>query len=398
MGLSIESIQILLFAAVIAALISRMLRIPYSVGLVLLGALLATHPFISHFQVSKELIYNVLLPPLIFEAALFLPRQDLRRDFSVIITLSTVGVLLAAAATTYGIHLFLGWPWMSAAIFGALIAATDPVSVIAIFKELGVPKRLKLLIEAESLFNDGTAAIVFTTLIGIATTHHFSPVAIVADVVKVIIGSLCCGFFVARILLYLSSKARDHLLELTLTSVIAYSSFLLAEHFHLSGILSVLVSGLVVAHHLSHKQVTEKGRLIIQSFWEYLAFLSNTFVFLIIGISVAQQSFHEWYYAAPVAIIAVLVGRVVAIYPLAFLFSRSEVKVSRAYQLVLFWGGLRGALALALALGLPAELAYREQIVTLTFIVVGFSILVQGITITPLLRYLGIEKSAPMEN
>jgi CPA1 family monovalent cation:H+ antiporter len=149
----------LLLIAGVVAILTRRLRVPYSVGLVFAGIILSLSPFFSDIPFTKDLIFNVFLPPLVFEAAIQIHWKDLRKQFFVILMLATVGVCLSAAVTALGMRYLVGWEWVSALLFGALIAATDPVSVIATFKEAGVHGRLRLLVEAESLFNDGTAAV-----------------------------------------------------------------------------------------------------------------------------------------------------------------------------------------------------------------------------------------------
>jgi CPA1 family monovalent cation:H+ antiporter len=168
MDSTFENGAILLLIAAAVAMLTRRLRLPYSVGLVAAGILLALLPFAPAITLTKDLLFTVLLPPLIFEASLYLHWTDLRCDLAVIVTLATVGVALSAGVTTVGMHFLAGWPWMSSAVFGILIAATDPVSVIATFKEAGARGRLLLLVEAESLFNDGTAAVAFAVALELA--------------------------------------------------------------------------------------------------------------------------------------------------------------------------------------------------------------------------------------
>ena len=162
MGLSIERIEILLLIAAVVAMLARRLRVPYSVGLVFAGIALALLPFSPNVILTKQLVFTVFLPPLIFDAAFQLRWPELRKDLPVIATLATLGVLLSAAAIAIGMHFLARWTWISAIVFGMLISATDPVSVIATFKDAKLHGRVRLLVEAESLFNDATAAVAFT--------------------------------------------------------------------------------------------------------------------------------------------------------------------------------------------------------------------------------------------
>jgi monovalent cation:H+ antiporter, CPA1 family len=154
--LSIERVELLLLIAAIVAMAARRLKIPYTVGLVVAGITLALFPLTPDITITKELVFTIFLPPLVYEAALYIRWKELRRDLDIILALATLGVLLSAAVTAAGMHYGVNWSGPSAILFGVLISATDPVSVIATFKEAGVHGRLRLLVEAESLFNDGT--------------------------------------------------------------------------------------------------------------------------------------------------------------------------------------------------------------------------------------------------
>ena len=387
MELSIEQIATLLLIASIVAVAARRLHVPYPIGLVLAGIGLAFFPLASDIRLTKELIFTIFLPPLIYEAALYLRWQELRRDLPVILTLATVGVLLSAAVTTVGMHYLAQWQWSSAILFGVLIAATDPVSVIATFKESGAPGRLRLLVEAESLFNDSTAAVAFSIALAFATGEGISTFGALQTLGVTVGGGIFCGLVVAGGALLLAGHTDDHLVEITLTTVAAYGSFLLAEHFHCSGVLASLTAGLLMGNLGALGSFSDKGRESVESFWEYAAFVVNSLIFILIGIRGAHQDLARLLAPIVIAIGVVLVGRAVAIYPLCAIFARSALRVSPVHQHVLFWGGLRGALALALALGLPA-IAQREEIITVAFGVVAFSVFAQGLTITPLLRQL----------
>ncbi len=385
----IERVLLLLLIAALVAMLARRLRVPYSVGLVTTGIALAFFSIQPEVSLTKELIFTTLLPPLIFEAAFFLHWPELRRDFWVITALASLGVVLSAAITAAGMHYFAGWQWMGALVFGVLIAATDPVSVIATFKEAKVGGRLRILVEAESLFNDGTAAVLFSVAIAVAAGGGVSAGFVGFALVKTIGGGILCGAVVGGIMLFLAGRSKDHLVEITFTTVAAYGSFLLAEHFHTSGVLATLTTGLMMGNlgHLGSS--TERRWEAVEAFWEYAAFIANSLIFLLIGIREEQQNFAALGATALVAIALVMVGRAAAIYPVCMLFAASKQRVSARHQHILVWGGLRGALGLALALGLPDDVPHHDAIVTVTFAVVAFSILAQGLTMTSLLRGMG---------
>ncbi len=364
-------------------------RVPYSVGLVITGIILSFFPFFSDVPFTKDLIFNVFLPPLVFEAAIQIHWKELRKQFPVLLMLVTVGVCLSAAVTALGMRYLAGWEWVSALLFGALIAATDPVSVIATFKGAGVHGRLRLLVEAESLLNDGTAAVAFAVILAAVVGSTPSISSIAGTLAVTIAGGVLCGGMVAGAILLLLGRTEDYLVEFTFTTVAAYGSFLLAEHFHFSGVLASLTAGLLVGNLGSLGAISPRGRETITAYWEYLGFLANSLIFIGIGIHESHQDFASARVPAIIAIVLVILGRAFAVYPCCAVFGRSVLRVQGKHQLVLFWGGLRGALALALAVGLPPWVPNREAIISVTFAVVAFSIFAQGLSMTPLLRRLG---------
>ncbi|HXZ46195.1 MAG TPA: sodium:proton antiporter [Pseudolabrys sp.] len=389
MELNFQNGVLLLLIAAVVAMLTRRLRLPYSVGLVAAGIFLAVMPFAPKVVLTKNLIFTGLLPPILFEAAFYLQWSQLRRDFSVIVVLATLGVVLSACVTSLGMHYLADWQWFSALVFGVLIAATDPVSVIATFKEAKARGRLLMLVEAESLFNDGTAAVAFGVVVALASGQQFTSLDITAMLLKTIGGGILCGVVVALGALLLIGRTNDHLVEITFTTVAAYGSFLLADHFGLSGVLATITAGLVMGNFKSFGTISDRGKEAVQAFWDYAAFIANSLVFLLIGMREAHQNFVAIWLPAVIAIALVTLGRAVAIYPCCFLFSRSSLRVTMTHQHILLWGGLRGTVALALALGLPSDVPERETIVAISFAVVAFSVFAQGLTMTPFLRRMG---------
>src|SRR3569833_759549 len=370
-------------------MLMRRLRLPYTVGLVLAGmGLYFTHVRLD-LHLSKDLIFSIFLPPLVFEAALCLRWSDFKKDLPVVTLLATLGVVLAAAVTAVGMRYALGWNWGSATIFGVLIAATDPVSVIATFKEARVRGRLLLLIEAESLLNDGTAAVAFVAVLGVLAGEQQNVLSLCGSLILTIGGGVLVGALVGWGFMLLAGRTSDHLVEITFTTLAAYGSFYVADYNHLSGKHAALTAGLVVGNLGAADRISNAGRHALEVFWDYMAFIANSLIFLLIGAQEAQEHFGALWIPILVAIALVTLGRAVAIYPICLLFAHSRLRVEWCDQFILFWGGLRGALALALALALPAELPHRDAIVTLTLAVVAFSIFAHGLTITPLLRRLG---------
>jgi monovalent cation:H+ antiporter, CPA1 family len=388
----IFTLGLILLTASLVAMVSRRLKLPYSVGLVIAGIVLALLPGAVELPLTRDLIFNIFLPPLVFEAALQLEWKAFRRNLPLTAGLAFAGVGLAAAFVAAGMHFAIGWSWIGAGLFGVLIAATDPVSVIAAFREMRVARRLSMVVESESLLNDGAAAVGFTLLAAIATGEVMTPVAIFGSLLWTVAGGVLSGVVVAGVLLFIAGRTEDHLVEITLTTIAAYGSFLMAEHFRMSGVLASLAAGLLVGNVGWIRAISEGGRGHVLAFWEYAAFLANSVVFILIGSHEAHQPITLVTGAAATAVALVLAGRALAVYPLCALFARTRVKIDYRYQHVLVWGGLRGALALALALVLPSDVPERQRIIVVSFAVVAFSIFVQGLTMPWLIRRLGLQR------
>lgn len=387
---SIFSLGVILLTASVVAMVSRRLKLPYSVGLVIAGIGLALLPKATELPLTRDLIFNIFLPPLVFEAALQLKWDPFRRNLPLTLALAFPGVVIAAAFVAAGMHFVVGWSWIAAALFGVLIAATDPVSVIAAFREMKVPPRLSMIVESESLLNDGAAAVGFSLVAAIAAGAAMTPLANVESLVWTVAGGVLCGVAVAATVLLLAWRTEDHLVEITLTTIAAYGSFLTAEHFHMSGVLASLTAGLVVGNIGWRRAISEGARSHVLAFWEYAAFLANSVVFILIGSHGARLPMIPMAGAAAAAVALVLLGRSLAVYPICTLFAATRGRIDSRYQHVLVWGGLRGALALALALALPANVPERQEILVVSFAVVAFSIFVQGLTMPLLIRRLGL--------
>ena len=396
-GVSLAPIGLLLLVACVIAMLSRKLGLPYIVGLVVAGFLFALLPSGPELPLSRGLIFNVLLPPLVFEAALQLDWKHFRRELPLTLTLAFAGVGIAALVVAAGMHAIAGWSWIGAALFGVLIAATDPVSVIATFREIGCEPRVSMVVELESLLNDGVAAVGFAVLSAIAAGASAGAASVVPAFLWTLAGGALIGLAASGAILLIVGRTDDPLVEITLTTIAAYASFLIAEHFHASGIIAALTAGLMIGNLGWSRVISAEGRERVRYAWEYFAFLANSFVFILIGINTANQPLRDLgSVAAAAAIVLVLAGRALSIYPLAALFSTSRWRLPATYQHTLFWGGLRGALALALALAVPPSVAERGAIIVTAFVVVAFSILAQGLTMPWLIKRFGLS-SKPSE-
>jgi CPA1 family monovalent cation:H+ antiporter len=393
----------LLVVISLVALSARRLRLPYTVALVVAGLLLALlQPF--DLTLTPELILGLLVPPLVFEAALHLNVSDLWRDAPIIVLLAAPGVVLTMFIVAGLVATLTPIGWAGALVFGALISATDPVAVITLFRAIGVPNRLRVLIEAESLLNDGTAVVVFGLALSAALGGHQTLAEGVANFVRVAAGGVAVGLGLGWLLAQVIARVDDALVETTITTVLAYSAYLLAERLQFSGLLAVVAAG-VVSGSLGLRGMSPTTRIVLFNFWEYAAFVVNSLVFLLIGLQVNLPVLAgAW---APIlwAVVAVLLARAVVVYGLSWLthgFARPLARVRSepippAWQHILVWGGQRGAISLALALSLPAALGpNRDLLRVMAFGVVLFTLLIEGTSMGLLVRRLKVAaRSAP---
>jgi len=386
LGSQIESIQALLILAALVAILARRLKLPYTIGLLVAGMLLAVAPVHLDIVVSKELIFSLFLPPLIFEAAFAIHWDELKRDMLPLVSMATLGVVASTAVIYVGLVYGLKWDWRPALVFSTLISATDPVSVIAMLKEAKVVGRFRLLLEAESLFNDGTAAALFVVALAAVSEGALAPVSALTSFVTISGGGLICGAVVGGLCMLLMKHTEEPMVEITWTVVAAYGSFLLAEHFHFSGVLAAVVAGVMLGNVGKSAVLSEKGRDDAETFWEFAAFLVNSLIFLLMGAQLAKVNYVPVLAASAVAIVLVLAGRSLAVYGVLAAFARTRYRVDMGSQHLMVWGGMRGALALALSLGLPESLPGRQSVLVVTFAIVFFSTVVQGITMGPAMK------------
>jgi CPA1 family monovalent cation:H+ antiporter len=390
-----EIIIFLLLIASAVAILARRLRIPYTVGLVLMGLALGLFTP-QEVQISPEVILALLVPPLVFDAAFHISMEDLRRDFWLILLLAVPGVIVTTLLVGWMVAQGTGIPLQLALVFGALVAATDPVAVVALFRRLGAPRRLQVLLEGESLFNDGTAIVMFNLAIAIVLSNRFQLTTSIASFLTVAGGGTLVGIVLGMVASALIGRIDDALVETALTVVLAFGSYLLAETLHVSGVLAVVAAGLVNGN-TGPSGMSPTTRIVVHNFWETGAFLANSFIFLLVGLVIHVSQLLENISAIAWGILAVLVARAVSIYG----FSLLGQKIPTKWKHVLYWGGLRGAIALALALSLPSAGIFaveRGQLESMAFGVVLFTLLVQGFSMGPFTRRLKIiERSTVQE-
>ncbi|HET7009910.1 MAG TPA: Na+/H+ antiporter [Anaerolineales bacterium] len=380
----------MLIVVSLVVVIGRRFRIPPTVGLVLAGLLLSLRPGIEA-SLAPNLILALFVPPLVFEAAFHLNLDSLRRNLKTVLLLVGPGVVLSMLIVGAIVGRGAGLSPGMALVFGALIAATDPVSVVALFRRLGAPKRLEVLVEGESLLNDGTAIVLFNIALAVVLTGNFSIGQGALDFLRIAGGGIIVGLLLGWIVSRLIARIDDHLVETTMTTVLAFGSYLAAERIGVSGVLAVVAAGLVNGN-IGPRGMSPTTRIVVFTFWEYVAFLANSAVFLLIGLRVDLPALGTHLGPIAWAILAVLVSRAVVIYGSTLLTRDVPVR----WRHILNWGGFRGGIALALALSLPARLGpERETVVLMTFGVVLFTLLGQGLTIGWLMRRVGIVERSP---
>jgi len=394
----LETTLLALFAiAAVVAIVSYRLRLPYTIALVVTGLGLGFTDLVHAPHLTKELLFLIILPGLLFEAAFHMDFKEFWRARLSIFSLAVPGLLAAVSLTGLLVYfavsgLGLGEVTLiEAMVFGTLIGATDPISVLAIFKALGVDRRLYTLVEGESLFNDGTAVVLFTILLGVALGGEASLGSASFEFLKVVGMALLIGGAMGYLGSMLTATLEEPVIEITLTALLAYGSFIIAEHFHFSGVIACVVAGMISGNWGARIGMSASTRLAVISFWDYAAFVLNSLIFLLVGFEVKVAQLWSHAGAIVLAWLAVLLSRAVVVFGkglLMRLFKRESHPWS--WSLVLTWGGLRGGLSMVLALALPKAFEHRPLILTLTFGVVLLSLLVQGLSMKALLAWLGL--------
>ncbi|MGH2511632.1 MAG: cation:proton antiporter [Candidatus Limnocylindrales bacterium] len=381
---AVEIFVALLAAAVVVALVTRRLPVPYTVGLVLLGLVVGLVRSGAGIEISPAIVLSVLLPGLIFEAAFRIDLANLRPSLLVVLFLAVPGVLIVALVVAIVLQSTIGLAFGSAFIVGAMVAATDPAAVIATFKRLNAPERLATAVEAESLLNDGTGIVLFAIAVA-ATTGSTSIGEGFVRFVVVVVGSAILGSVAGWVASQLLRISGDHLVELTISLVLAYGAYLLADALGGSGIIATTAAGLTLGGYGRRHGLSARAAESIDLVWEFIAFLSTALIFLLIGLAIDVHVLLTDLVPIAWAILAILVARAIVVYLLLGGASRiarrtGRVTVERGWLHVVFWAGLRGAVSVALVLSLPIDLPDRSLIAAIVYGVVLFTLIVQGST------------------
>ena len=392
-------VSILLGGAVLVAMVTRRIHIPLTVVLAVAGLLaselgpdLAVAGLLSG-EGFKELLVDIFLPILIFEAALGLSTREFMRNLLAIVVLASVALVISAALVGAALTLALGVPLLAALLFGALISATDPVAVVAVSRELGVSKRLLTLVQGESLLNDGVAIVLYKILLVGAVTGVLSVGKGIAEFAIVIVGGLLTGSVIGVVAAMLL-RGLDRLPAAALSIAVAYGSFMFAESvLHASGVMAAVAAGITIGG-LMKSRAQQPVRELLRDLWDALAYIANALLFLFIGLALDFELLRENLAAIGVAIAAVLVSRPLVVFPLVTMLEKCAhiPRVDNRNSAVIVWAGLRGGVALALALALPEELAQREQFIAMCGGVVLATLLFNATTISFVVHVLGLDK------
>lgn len=396
----VRILVILLLIALTVILVTRWLTVPYTLGLVVVGLLIGFFERIPTIHLTPDLVLFVFLPALLFEGSWSISVQLLLENWVAIFLLAVPGVLLELVLIAVPLHFFTGINWGDSFLLGAILSPTDPVAVLGLFRQIKANARLSSIIEGESLFNDGVAGALYQVFLmlvlvstrgqaisgGQAWVNGIGTFLLEAGG-GVLIGSVC-GFLVSRFVRHID----DPLIETTITVVTAYGVYLVADFLHTSGILAVILAGLIVGSYGRRIGMSEGTQEAVDNFWSMIAFLANALVFLLVGVELnptlflSSQKDATLLITAALAIVAVLLARFVMV---LLLPRKAPLGIPlRSWRFVIFWSGLRGALSLALVLALPLDVPDRSALVFSTYAVILFTLLVQGFSLRWVLKRL----------
>ncbi len=396
-----------------SAIFLKRLRFPYTIGLVVIGMALGLQANsynvlapILQIRLTHDVILYLLLPVLIYDAAINIKLPALCKELVPVLMLAVIGVVMSMLIVAWLTEVLTPLTLAGALLFGALISATDPVAVIALFKEIGAPERMALLMDAESLFNDATAIVMFSIVTVVTQTGlHFDVPLLIRAVIEffyVFLGGIVVGTIAGFLMLGVFRLGREIVfVQIAHTMVLAYGSFLIADHFFgVSGIMAGIAAGIITRTY-SHKVLSKEVQDYLHPYWEFMAFVANSFIFLLLGFQenllIKDLDRTESY--APYLVIAIgvtLLARFLVIYTLIPISNRipKSPHVDNTTKAVMFWGGLRGVVPVALMLSIPVGFPEKRLIIDLTLAVILFSLLFQGTTIEWLMNHLKVKSKA----
>ncbi|MEG4326198.1 sodium:proton antiporter [Microcoleus sp. herbarium5] len=382
---------ILLLIATVVALVTQRLRIPYVTGLVLAG-LPITEVLSRRIGLDPSLVLNLFLPILIFEAAINTDISRLRSTFKPIALLAGPGSILSSAIIAVLVKFGLGLDWIPALLIGVILANTDTVSMIAVFKEIRVPSRLSTIVEGETLFNDAAALVSFNLILVVYATGSLTVVGGLKELLVVALGGGLVGVILGYLSLPIFVRLNDPLSSLLLTVALALGTFQIGQFLGVSGAVAVVIAGLIFGNLGLSRTTSASDRITLLSFWEYAGFGVNTFIFLLIGIEINPLTLWRILPSILFVILAYQLGRILSVYLLLAGLRWFDRPIPLRWQHVLFLGNIKGSLSMALALSIPLGLTGRDNIIALVFGAVLFSLVGQGLSLPWLVKRLQISR------
>jgi CPA1 family monovalent cation:H+ antiporter len=390
---AVYTLALMLMGAALLSILAWRLDVPYAVALVLGGLAVEQAHVVALPQLDPPVLLFVFLPPLLFDAAFRLDDVQLRSLARPVLWLAIPGTLATAAIVAAILYLTLHLPLAEALLFGSIVCATDPVAVVSVFRSVRAPRGLAVLVEGESLINDGVAITLYTAAIGLVTAGTADVPAALALFVRQVVGGIAIGLALGVLFSRLTVIIDDHMIEMTLSTALAYGSYLLAQSIDTSGALSCVAAGLVHGSYGRKVGMSERTRRLLDDLWEYVGFVVNAVVFLLVGFTTNLTSLAAAVGPVLVSIASVLLARIVVVVvppEVLRLTRRLRVLPSPGQRAVLIWGGLRGALTITLALALPASIADRALLIAMAFGVVLFTLVVQGMTLKFVIQRAGL--------
>ena len=391
---------LMLLVATVVAAVARRFRVPYEVALVLTGLAIAAPHVFSLPSLDPGLLLFAFLPPLLLDASFRIDVRELRAVARPVALLAVPGVLLTAVLVGSAVAWLLGLPLATGLLFGSIVAATDPVAVVALMRQLHLPPRMSVVSEAESLINDGMAITLYIVFLELSLGHAIGLGGALGLLATEVVGGLAVGAALGFAFSRATALIDDPLIEMTLSTALAFGSYLLADSLHMSGALACVAAGLVHGSYGREVGMSNRTSERLDLLWEYLGFAANAIIFLLVGFTADLGAFVRNLWPVVVAVLAVLVARVVVVELVGVLTARSAASISPRERLVLVWAGLRGALTLALALGLPLAVPHRALLIDMAFGVVLVTLVGLGLTLPVLVRRLDLPREtgarAPM--
>ncbi|WP_416841357.1 cation:proton antiporter [Haloferax sp. DFSO52] len=407
----ITVLYLFVIAAGVGIVTSRYTKLQYTTGLLLAGLLISIIGSPIEVELTSDLILLALLPALIFNDAINIDVRAFRENIVPILALAVIGLLASIAIIAVVGQAVFGFSLAVAIIFGAIIMPTDPVSVLAVFEDLGVPERLNTLVEGESLLNDGVSIVVYSSILavfiqaestGVEVSNLVTPVELFADIGVGIFVALVGGALVGGAAGYgatqLISRVDDDLTAVVLSFIVAYGVYLFLDLLGSSGVIGTLTAGIFLGSDPSRAEISPETNFSVEAIWGYAAFIANTFIFVVLGIITPFDLLVEYAPQIVAAIVLVFFARAVVIYPLVGALNRwLTTPISRAYQHVLSWSGIHASVSIALVLGVAESFSgpITEQLSALVFGVAAFTLLVNGPTMGRVIDRVGISKQRP---